>query len=350
LLRHTQPFWSEPPKYIPSSLRKDYSLFGGRTPLIEDIQRFLADPTKGYLFVTGPSGYGKTALLVHWAGQTGIELGAGYFINRAHGKANDEEAFAKTLCQQLLAWHDLPGGLPPNLLQLRELYAHLLRLPPGDSQKVVLIDGLDEASGWSSFRDYIPSDLPTGVKIIFSARAGEGHNWLYRLKLASSSGRPDERTDVLRLDALTVDDLAGLLREAGSKAGVLADHRKLLQDLLSVSQGDPFYARLLVEDLRDGHLEPETVGKKPVGLQAYLDGWWGELSSPGIGKDAQDFLGTAVARGPLRIYILAQMFPRLGPNMMNVLAQVWRFVIGDERGATRYATHASLNTCSRRRI
>ena len=127
------------------ALLRDYSLFGGRADEIAAVSAFLADPQGGYLFLTGPSGYGKTALLVQLARQGEA---AYHFLSRTYGTA-DEDLFLRNLCQQLAARHGLGGRLPASTAELRALYPDLLRLPPADGRPVVvLLDGLDEAVNW----------------------------------------------------------------------------------------------------------------------------------------------------------------------------------------------------------
>ncbi len=146
-------------------LLRDYTLFGGRADELAAIRNFLADPQAVYLFVSSPSGYGKTALLAQWLRHEEV---AYHFINQAYSTA-DEVLFLRNLCQQLAARHGLGGRLPVDIAELRVLYPALLSTPPADGQPaVVLIDGLDEALNWELGPQHFPPDLPDGVKLIFS--------------------------------------------------------------------------------------------------------------------------------------------------------------------------------------
>jgi hypothetical protein len=305
-------------------LLRDYALFGGRAGELAAIQEFLAGPQGGYLFVTGPSGYGKTALLAQLARQ---DEAAYHFLNRAYGMA-DEDLFLRNLCQQLAARHGLGGRLPMATAELRVLCPALLRLPPADGRPVVvLVDGLDEALNWEPGPQHFPSDLPDGVKVIFSARQVAERDWPGHLRL------PPERVRRLVLAAMTAEDLTALLRAAGGVAAALADDAAWIGQALQVSGGDPFYLKLLVEDVRDGRLSPGQIDAQLAGLDAYLKGWWEQVAAA-VRKeqDARDLLGClAAARGRLRRDDLVAMFPDLGWALDGVLAEVRRFVIGDER-------------------
>ena len=195
-----------------------------------------------------------------------------HFLSRAYGTA-DEDLFLRNVCQQLAARHGLGGQLPASIAELRALYPDLLRLPPVVSQPlVVVIDGLDEALNWEPGPQHFPPDLPSGVKVIFSGRQMADHGWPDHLRL------PLERVQQLVLGAMAVDDLAALLRAAGGAVEPLADDVAWIEQALQVSGGDPFYLKLLVEDLRDGRMQPGQIGEKPVGLDAYLRSWWDQVA------------------------------------------------------------------------
>lgn len=306
-----------------NGLLRDYALFGGRAEEFETVNAFLAAPQGGYLFLTGPSGYGKTAFLAQIAQQSEA---AYHFLNRTYGTA-DEDLFLRNLCQQLAARHGLGGRLPISTAELRALYPDLLRLPPADGRPVVvLIDGLDEASNWEPGPMHFPANLPDGVKVVFSARAVAEWDWPSRLRL------PAEHLRQLMLGAMAADDVRSLLQAAGGTATRLADDPEWISQAVRVSAGDPFYVKLLVEDVRDGRVQPGQMGAQPAGLDAYLKGWWDQVAAAVRAQDVRDLLGSlAVARGPLGRDDLITLFPELGWALDGVLAEVRRFVIGGEK-------------------
>ena len=305
-------------------LLQDHALFGGRADAVAAIQQFIADPHGGYLFITGLSGYGKTALLAQWVRRYGAVY---HFINQVYG-TDDEDFFLRNLCQQLVACHKLGGRLPIPTTELQDLYPSLLRLPPPNGQTVVLvIDGLDEAGWeWARRSNYFPSHLPYGVKVIFSAREVADRDWPSDLHL------PCERVQQLELGAMKAEDVRSLLRVAGGTVAHLADNDAWIHEAQRVSNGDPFYLRLLVEDVRDGHIQPEAIEAQPVGLDEYLKSWWNQIDTEALADEVYDLLATlAAARGRLQWRDLRIMFPRLGLKLSGVLKKVNRFVIGNER-------------------
>lgn len=306
-------------------LLRDYALFGGRVDEIAAINAFLADPQGGYLFITGPSGYGKTALLIQFALQGEA---AYHFFNHAYDTA-DEDLFLRNLCQQLAAQHGQGGQLPVSTAELRALYPDLLRLPPADGRPVVvLIDGLDEAANWEPGPLHFPADLPDGVKVIFSARQVADQDWLARLRL------PRERVRQLALGAMTAEDVRSLLLAAGGSAAPLADDPDWTAQALRISTGDPFYVKLLVEDVRDGRMLPEQIDAQPEGLDAYLARWYLQIANAATQRNHEyhhDLLGClSAAKGPLGRHDLIEMFPRLNMILAALPAELRRFIVGDK--------------------
>jgi hypothetical protein len=300
---------------------REYALFGGRGEELAAIDAFIVEPQRPYLFVTGPSGYGKTALLAELARQ-GTAV---YHFLRPYSGLADENTLLLSLCQQLAGRHGLGGELPKATAELRALYLDLLCLPPADGRPVaVLIDGLDEAAGWEPGPLHFPPDLPPGVKVILSARQVADVDWPARL------GIPADKLQPLVLGVLKEQDVSALLEAAGGPATPLADDGDLVKEVLRISAGDPFYVKLLVEDLRDGRLASEQVGAQPTGLDGYLRAWWLQVARAAREKDVQQVLGSlAVVLGRLRSDDLVAIYPDLAWALDGVLAEVRRFVIGD---------------------
>ena len=151
---------------------KRHKLFGGRSRELEILSRFVADNRSGYCFVTSASGLGKTALLANWVPSLEREeCAACYQFLTRQTRTATEEFFFLNLCQQLASFHGLEGSLPTNVSEMKALYSLLLVLPPAQKRRlVVVVDGLDEAQGWSAGPDLFPRELPDGVLVVLAAR------------------------------------------------------------------------------------------------------------------------------------------------------------------------------------
>ena len=127
-------------------LLKRHTLFGGREAELTQLNAFLIQHPSGYMFVTGQSGFGKTALLANWIKmlERDSHRVCYHFISRLDDTA-DQDFALRNLCQQLASYHDLSGVLPTSIAEIRSLYPMLLGIPPVEGEKLVII--LDSCQG-----------------------------------------------------------------------------------------------------------------------------------------------------------------------------------------------------------
>jgi hypothetical protein len=279
-------------------LEERHNLFGGREAELAVIDRCLEEHTSGYVFITGRSGFGKTALLANWIKllRRREEHVCYHFISRVDQTA-DEGFSLRNLCQQLASYHELTGELPADKEQLRILYADLLRLPPrsSDERLLVVLDGLDEAAGWIPASDMFPHELPPGVFVVFSAREIADRHWLREIEL---DGFVLERVE---LHAFDTRQIGMLLRAAEDKAQAWAGDETFIDVMHQKSRGDPFYLNCLVNDIQNGVIASKSdLDQQPTGLDAYLNKWWQEVSQVTGDQAVRDLIGyILVAKGPL---------------------------------------------------
>lgn len=320
-------------------LIEDYTaLFAGREEEMATIEAFLCRHEGRYIFVTGESGFGKTALLANLVAkvrgpirlQERIEPGPYlyHFLSYLRGTHRRED-FLRNLCQQMMAYYQIEGHLPGRLDDLEALYARLVRLPllRPDCPFVLVIDGIDEAADGFISNLHIPVQLPPGKFIVFSARR-TGIDWLGRL------GIPRERVRILTLKRLDLRGVRQLLHKGGGHAAALAEDGDFVAQVWHVSEGEPFYLRYLTEDVRGGVIGPDNIARRPQGLARYLDGWWRELSTYVREEEARQLLGLLlVARAPLPRSDILGVYPDLAWGLDGILQVSRRFIVGDgERG------------------
>ena len=324
-----------------SLLAERTALFAGREAEMDQLSRF-ADGVGGYLFVSAPSGYGKTALLANWVSQLEArEQPVAYaFINRLAGHAS-EDGTLRALCQQLAEFHGETTAVPASIGELHARYLELLTTPPVGTSIAVVIDGLDEADGWTATRDLFPPILPEGVAVVLSAREVADRDWIEVVGLKSA--KPQR----LRLGTLDAAQIGEVVAAAGVPPW--AHDQEALKQIHSLSEGDPLYVRYLVDDLtpdEDGQARFASLadlGRQPAGpsgLTGYFDTWWEQLAeaegeSTGLGDAVFDFLCyLLVAKGPLTRDDLSHV--SLDDNLDDrtidkVSAAVRRFIVGDRR-------------------
>jgi hypothetical protein len=332
---HEPPGWSL--EALPDLRRRltrileDHRVFGGRDTELRRIDDFVAKTSSGYLLVTGPSGCGKTALLANWIRQrTGRgEAVAYHFINRQHQLAAHDDAL-RTLLQQLRYQQGHPGSSGVTESELEAAYLEWLEKPPL-KPLVVVLDGLDEADGWTPGPQLFPGVLPGGLHLIVSAREIAGRDWVRELNLPLPG--------VIELGPLAAAGVLEVLQSAAAPEWVKAP--EALDELTAKSEGDPFYLRQLVADLIPGALgKPARIrtvvdlAQQPSGLDDYLGQWWSDIQGVVKGeKSVKQILGyLLVERGRLTRDDLVG----LGPSEVldwdsvdDALKLVRRFVVGD---------------------
>ncbi len=315
---------------------EDYqSVFGGRAEELEALDEFLSQDDRRAALLLAPAGRGKTALLIRWLAR--VRAAAGWTvvfvpINRRYQTATAEVALG-ILAHGLAAFHGVTGpgpGAPPH--ELRDTVAESLRREPPEGKRLLLIlDGLDEAVGWSVGRDLFPRTLPPTLRMVASARQMADKTWD---DWVEELGWQSSRAVAVSLAELRAEDVAEVLRQLGRPGDARPADASLVGEVLRVSQGDPLTVRLLAEAIRDGSLSPGALTRLPPGLKAYVRAWLEELEEQGARSAAvQTFLGLcATALGPLATADFQGLAPEIFGQRMDLrraAKAVARFISGD---------------------
>jgi DNA-binding XRE family transcriptional regulator len=300
-------------------------LFAGRDEELGKIGVLLATTPSGYVFVEGSSGFGKTSLL---AKLVQVHPDCVYhFISQAY-KGNQAD-FDPTQLEWLLAnlheqiQPEMP--LPADRLSLALRFRQLLMSPVQGRPLTLVLDAVDEVDRHPNYlRGWLPKRLPHGWHIVFSARTLGEISYLPEIGL--------ELSDIqlhLRLCGLSEMAIRDLLVQAGKLAAPLAKDRSFVAALHKVSEGDPFYLRFLVEDIREGKLTPDNLDQTPSGLAGYLDGQLDQLNRSAHRSQHRDILGYILtANGPLSRKDLINLVPGLdGLNFGEIIKDIHRFLL-----------------------
>ena len=304
------------------------SVFAGRSSELARIGECIAMKKGGYIFIEGPSGFGKTALLSSLT--QSLPNAAYHFISQALSGSsgifdpNKEDCFLAGLCRQLQKQAQKKGQISVN--DLRGTYLSLLsEANETGKTTIVIVDAVDEVDPNRNFlRGLFPHRLPRNTFVIFSARMIGDQTYLPYLGLTSA----DIATTVT-LDRFDIEGVRALLKKAGGKATLLADKRDFVDKLHSTTEGDPFYLRFMAEDIRDGTIGVGNIIDTPRGLNDYLDMQFELLSKSAASQQQRDILGYILhAKGPLNRSLLISLVPGLDPiNFEIAIGGVRRFLI-----------------------
>jgi hypothetical protein len=336
-----------PGRVIFDGLIEEYTrLFAGRETASAELEQFMADPSGGYLLVKASAGLGKTALMASLVARHRDGLAYHFFSPRV-SESLQETVFLRNILEQMGPWYGLtdpPAGQPEDM---RKRYDALLGRTPQGIQTVVL-DGLDEVTGWDLSR-YLARRLPPGLHFILTVR-DTGRDPVEDFAL------PVDQVRSMPLVGLTREGVAAVLRAAGGRALPFAEDDGLLDQVLRVTAydanrpelgADTFFVRFLAEDAAAGKVKPAELTKLPSQMEAYLDRWWRtmrtEFGEEGDRKNRQqalvDLAGTLTAAlGPVGRADLEAINPSLvseiEQDFVETLVQaVRRIVVRDPHGA-----------------
>jgi len=328
-------------KQLPYSLQErvsralnDYTrVFGGRQAEMEALDQWLDEADKPFGIVQAPTGRGKTALLIQWAlNVQGNGWHVIFFPISQRYETADQGVVVRSLTYALatLFQVDAPGlNTAPDWL-LAQVADWLRRGLPENKRLLVVVDGLDEAIG-----DYVgalfPNQVAPDVKILVAARtlANEGIGaWAARLKWTLAD------THLFDVGMLARRDLRDIVnRYADDKLQALAADDSFIAELWRISEGDPLTVRMLMDDLAAGHLVPQDLSRRPVGLQAYLQAWLEGLEQQVESEAAWQLLGLcATAYGPLTTDDLVALDPvtfNVARHVRQAVRPVARVLLGD---------------------
>ncbi|WP_298819084.1 AAA family ATPase, partial [Chloroflexus sp.] len=316
------------------SLVEHYTaIFGGRDAELAALDAFLADPQHPFALLVAPTGLGKTALLVHWIARAQQQQCQIIFVPISiRYQTADEQVALRMLAQGLANFHnDLEQfrQYEQTPSALRALIAdYLRRQPPPEAQPLIIVlDGLDETTGWRVATLCAAPPQP-GLKIIAAARQRADMNyddWCHHLGWDQALVMP------IKLEALSRQAIECLLKQSG----VVQDgDPSFIEQFYRVSEGDPLTSNLLIKALRSGQITPASLSQRPPGLEAFLKDWVDTLRQRRkADQSIRELLALcAAAYGPLSSDDLQALAPETFREQSEIVDavrddQVARFII-----------------------
>lgn len=333
--------------------------FGGRSEALRALRSWFDAPGPPALVLSAPAGCGKSALLCHFCIEMlgRRDVAVAYFPISIRYQTGLENRCLPALVSRLgFLYGDRPHNPAHTTTEQWRLLLdqYLSRSLPGGRQLLVILDGLDETTGWSFDRTLLPTRPAPGVRILVAARSRVGEvgydGWRHALGWASP-----QVSIGMSLEALDVDGVAEAIASLGMPLDRVAQRSELVVQIHRLSRGEPLLVQLWCRRLwQEGDqaltLTPAQLERYPPGLKGYLQEFWEsrkpeEKSALRDRASAQQVLETlASALGPLSREDLLALLPEL--RTLDMLKQAMeplaRFVAGDGREQGFVLRHSLL--------
>jgi hypothetical protein len=251
--------------------------FVGRGFVLDEIDAFLRTEERGYFFVVGDPGIGKSSLAAHLVKTRGY---IHHFNIQSEG-INRAEVFLANVCAQLIVRHSLKyEALPPNATLDAGVLNQLLRdaatAQRSTDKLVIVVDALDEVdrAGVSTGANalYLPTSLPSGVFFIITTRRTSDMARLdcEQQSLEIGHDSPQNLHDIKEYALLqaTRPGVQSYIHARQISTGTFVDL------MVEKSEGNFAYLRYVFPEVENGAYRNLDEDAIPVGLQGYYDEHW----------------------------------------------------------------------------
>jgi len=338
--------------------------FGGRTVQVAELDAWLTDRSAPpYYLMTAEAGRGKSALVCRWQTQvlTRGDVEVIFLpISIRFETATQDVVFA-ALAARLAAIHgeQMQAAVLSADQWRATCQSYLRRELPDGKQMLVIIDGLDEATGWSPGRGLFPSDPPDGLRVLVTARqrAGELGPQGWAATLGWDDNRLAKKTTLVGLNRVGVQEA---LISMGNPLDRLATQVDVIGELYRLTEGDPLLVRLYVDALVGqgndvAYLHADELVALQHGLRGYFDRWWDEQHVQWRSEGRNPLVeqvqlrallnAVAAALGPLTQDDLAAVTGLADGLLVRRLTQtVSRWLIGDGKQQGYTFSHPQLGS------
>lgn len=320
--------------------------FGGRERELQALDEWFDEPNHPFALVVSEAGKGKSALLTRWAARLAARKVRVAFapISIRFGTSLRGAAM-RLLAQQLAA---LTGRKLSEARHVEALRAECEAILSAqhESPIVIVMDGIDEATGWQLGEDLALSAASAHCKILLSVRSSpalDAHAWRQKLGLDAN------RTRVFPIAGLRQESVDSLLAE--NQLEPIAD---LSAGIYRLSQGDPLLVRLYLEFLRASPQTRESLPQTPPGLEGWFSLWWSQLRARWIGNPVMEPLADdifdllAASLGPVPRKTLLALLRRehndsaLEPRVNVLLQDIRPLLSGDGERVPFVLSHPRL--------
>jgi len=262
--------------------------FGGRQEVLGELSQWLSDQTgPRHLLATAPAGRGKTALLVNWMQLIPASWNVAFVPISIRFQTNHASIFYEAMAHELARIASATVGATQR--DAGEFYRDrcLELLHEIDERKfptVLIVDGLDEASGWEIDWTLLQSKPGSSTRIIVSARVLAGDKdgpsgWLHRLDWPASQ----QLTKCVVVPPLSGMGISEALQSMGYPIASLSSRIDIIGKLKILTDGDPLLVRMYAESLwntgdASQSVRPGELERLDPGFGGFFKSWFEKQS------------------------------------------------------------------------
>jgi hypothetical protein len=311
--------------------------FVGRHFVFEAVRRFTESHPRGYFFIRGDPGIGKSALMAQMVKTNGYPH---HFNIRGEG-INKADIFLRNICAQLIVIYQLEHPfLPPEATLdagfLNQLLGEISDKLGPTSKAIILVDALDEVDilGLSSGTNplYLPLTLPPGIFLIVTTRRGTP------LRIECEQGVLDIEHD----SAGNLADIQAYIEHAVEQPGIRAyiiaqgiDNELFIEHLVEKSEGNFMYLRYVLPEIEHGAYTDLGLDALPIGLQNYYEDHWRRMR----GKNEADWfayklpiiMALTVVKEPVSIDLIADFSGIPERSRIRTVLREWEQFLHEEQ-------------------
>lgn len=307
--------------------------FVGRELIMNKINEFISSEDSGYLFIEGPPGIGKTAIISNFIKQNPNSI---FHFNIASQGVNTVRQFLHSVKNQIAFKYslDLPEvPISPDKYSsyLENILSKAANLEIKEKKLIIAIDALDEVDyrdvQHTLFRDNIlslPTELPDNLCIIVTGRHNNArmqtNSNVHTLNLIS----------LLEKDVLN-DDIRSFVKENINidedtiSTVWKTDVEGFIDLIVSKSEGNFMYATHILREVTKGTYN--DLNTLPIGLSAYYKDHFNRMN---VKYDNEYFLKRieiiyflATAKTPVSLELLST-WSNIHIGEVNTIIKEWR--------------------------
>ncbi|MGB0383607.1 MAG: AAA family ATPase [Ardenticatenaceae bacterium] len=331
------------------------ALFVGREHSFRQLDEFIAHQSSGFMLITAPAGFGKSALLANWVTRQPQALNwsfvVAHFFKQSHGTNRLTDGL-RNVIRQLYIYHQLEDEpLPSNIDSLRDILRTLLSdyASRADEPLVIVLDGLDEME--RAHQPFLSPRLfrrlPDNLFVIASARAAADESPLYL-------DHWQENIIPLHLERLPNVAIQTWLRQAGKgELAAFAEEERFVAQVEQITDGLPLYLRHLTEELIEGVKQNQDIrpilARTPPGFKQYVGQQLGQLDELELPDQRWQFFALlTVTKGALE-YDEIKALTNMRDRDLRQMRQTWQVtrwlrVTGETKTALYTFAHPLLAT------